>query len=172
MTPTYVALGSNLGNPEVQLQQAVVALSALSQTRLTALSCIYRSRALGPEQQPDYLNAVIKLSTALPPTALLNALQHIERQQGRTRSEHWGPRTLDLDILLYGELQVASQHLTIPHPQMQNRDFVLYPLREVSDGNLVLPNGTDIDTLLRQCPDNGLIKTHCRLRPMSPTQRL
>ena len=108
MTPVYIALGSNLGNPEVQLRKAVAALEALPDTQLDQLSDIYRSVAVGPKMQPDYLNAVIRLATKLSPTKLLNALQKIEQDQGRIREERWGPRTLDLDILLYGDQQVAS----------------------------------------------------------------
>ena len=164
MTPAYIALGSNLRNPELQLRKAVVALEALPDTRLDRVSGIYRSVAVGPGGQPDYLNAVILLATLLSPTALLDALQRIEQDQGRIRGVHWGPRTLDLDMLLYGDLQIASGRLTIPHPRMQQRDFVLYPLREISNTDLVLPNGTDIDTLLRQCPGNRLVRTRYQLR--------
>jgi len=164
MTPVYVALGSNLRNPESQLRSAVVALEALPDTRLDRVSSIYRSAAVGPGEQPDYLNAVILLATRLTPAALLDALQQIEQDQGRIRDTRWGPRTLDLDILLYGDLQVTSVRLTIPHPRMQQRDFVLYPLREISNTNLVLPDGSDIDTLLRQCPTDGLVKTQFQLR--------
>jgi 2-amino-4-hydroxy-6-hydroxymethyldihydropteridine diphosphokinase len=169
MTPVYIALGSNLGNPEVQLRKAVAALEALPDTQLDQLSDIYRSVAVGPKIQPDYLNAVIRLATNLSPTKLLNALQKIEQDQGRIREERWGPRTLDLDILLYGDQQVASEKLTIPHPRMRERDFVLYPLREISNTNLVLPDGTDIDTLLQQCSDNGLVRTTYQLRATQPT---
>jgi 2-amino-4-hydroxy-6-hydroxymethyldihydropteridine diphosphokinase len=170
MTPVYIALGSNLGNPEVQLRRAVTALETLPDTQLDQMSGVYRSVAVGPKMQPDYLNAVIQLATKLSPTNLLDALQKIEQDQDRIRDERWGPRTLDLDILLYGDLQVASERLTIPHPLMQERDFVLYPLREISNTNLVLPDGTDIGTLLRQCPDNGLVRTNYQLRATQPTQ--
>jgi 2-amino-4-hydroxy-6-hydroxymethyldihydropteridine diphosphokinase len=169
MTPVYIALGSNLGNPEVQLRKAVVALETLPDTQLDQLSDIYRSVAVGAKMQPNYLNAVIRLATKLSPTKLLNALQKIEQDQGRIREERWGPRTLDLDILLYGDQQVASEKLTIPHPRMRERDFVLYPLREISNTNLVLPDGSDIDTLLRQCSDNGLVRTTYQLRATQPT---
>ena len=170
MTRVYIALGSNLGNPEVQLRRAVAALETLADTQLNHLSGVYRSVAVGSRMQPDYLNAVVQLATKLSPTNLLNALQKIEQDQDRIRDQRWGPRTLDLDILLYGDLQVASERLTIPHPLMQERDFVLYPLREISNTNLKLPGGTDIDTLLRQCPDNGLVRTNYQLRATQPTQ--
>ncbi len=91
-------------------------------------------------------------------------MQQIEQQQGRVRDVRWGPRTLDLDLLLYGDLNITSLQLTVPHPRMQQRDFVLYPLREISGTNLVLPDGSDLDTLLQHCPGNGLVKTRYQLR--------
>lgn len=162
--PAYIALGSNLGNPKRQLRQAVAALEKLPDSRLQRVSSIYRSIALGPKNQPDYLNAVVLLATSLPPVALLNALQSIEQQQGRVRDVVWGPRTLDLDLLLYGDMRIESARLSIPHPRMQQRNFVLYPLREISDTNLTLPGSMDLDTLMRQCPADGLVKTPDQLR--------
>jgi 2-amino-4-hydroxy-6-hydroxymethyldihydropteridine diphosphokinase len=142
----------------------------LPDTRMTRVSSIYRSAAVGPGVQPDYLNAVLLLDTKLSAPALLDALQHIEQAQGRVRDIRWGPRNLDLDLLLYGEANITSVHLTVPHPRMQERNFVLYPLREISDTNLVMPNGTDLETLLRQCPGNGLVKTRYQLRMNDPTK--
>ena len=104
----YIGLGSNLDNPESQLKTAIEALPGLPQTRLQARSSLYRSAPMGPQDQPDYLNAVVQLSTGLEPEALLDKLQGIEQAQGRVRAQHWGPRTLDLDILLYGEDVVAT----------------------------------------------------------------
>jgi 2-amino-4-hydroxy-6-hydroxymethyldihydropteridine diphosphokinase len=164
MTPAYIALGSNLRRPRSQLQQAVAALEVLPDTEVVRVSSIYRSTALGPGTQPDYLNAVLLLATKQSPLALLDAMQQIEQEQGRVRNIRWGPRTLDLDLLLYGEMKIASLTLTVPHPQMQQRNFVLYPLREISDTNLILPDGSDLDTLLRQCPRNGLVKTRYQIR--------
>jgi 2-amino-4-hydroxy-6-hydroxymethyldihydropteridine diphosphokinase len=164
MTPAYIALGSNLLSPECQLRKAVSALNALPDSSLQRVSSIYRSAALGPGEQPDYLNAVALLATRLSPLAVLDALQHIEHQQGRVRDVVWGPRTLDLDLLLYGELEIQSARLTVPHPRMQERNFVLYPLREISDTNLTLPDGSDIDALLRQCPADGLVRTELGLQ--------
>jgi 2-amino-4-hydroxy-6-hydroxymethyldihydropteridine diphosphokinase len=164
MTSAYIALGSNLCQPQSQLNTAVAALELLPDTELVRVSSVYRSAAVGPGAQPDYLNAVLLLATTLRPLALLAAMQHIEQQQGRVRDVAWGPRTLDLDLLLYGDLIITSLQLTVPHPRMQQRDFVLYPLREISDTNLVLPDGSDLDTLLQQCPGNGLAKTRYRLR--------
>jgi 2-amino-4-hydroxy-6-hydroxymethyldihydropteridine diphosphokinase len=158
MTPTYIALGSNLKNPEQQLNSAVKAMSMLADSQVDRVSSFYRSRAIGPGTQPDYLNAVLCLLTDLPPVTLLQALQEIELDQGRERSERWAPRTLDLDLLLYGEQTLNTEKLTIPHPRMHVRDFVLYPLREISDTNLMLPNGIDLDTLIQQCPADSMAR--------------
>ncbi len=163
MKPAYVALGSNLGDPEKQLCTAVNALAALSECQLDGVSSVYRSAALGPGTQPDYLNAVVRLHTALNAEALLDALQQIEQQQGRIRDVTWGPRTLDLDLLLYDDQTITSPRLTVPHPQMQHRHFVLYPLREIGGDTLVLPGGTALDALLQHCPEEGLVKTPYQL---------
>lgn len=159
MTPTYIALGSNLQAPERQLRLAAIALGRLPDSNIERLSSIYRSAPVGPGEQSDYLNAVICLTTTLTPTELLTALQHIEQEQGRERGERWGPRTLDLDLLLYGDLTIASATLTVPHPRMHERNFVLYPLLEISDTTLTLPDGRDLETLLQQCPRGRLVKT-------------
>ena len=159
MTPAYIALGSNLCDPVTQLSKALAALAQLQATRVERISSVYRSAAVGPGIQPDYFNAVLLITTELSPIALLDATQQIESQQGRLRDIRWGARTLDIDLLLYGALQIDSLRLTIPHPRMQERNFVLYPLREISDTNLMLPNGTHLDTLLQQCTSADLIRT-------------
>jgi 2-amino-4-hydroxy-6-hydroxymethyldihydropteridine diphosphokinase len=164
MTPAYIALGSNLRRPQSQLGKAVAALAVLPHTQLVRVSSVYRSAAVGPGAQPDYLNAVLLLATKLAPMALLDAMQQIELDQGRVRDTRWGPRTLDLDLLLYGDIKITSSRLIVPHPRMQQRDFVLYPLREISDTNLVLPDGSDLDTLLQHCPADNLVRTQYQLR--------
>ncbi|MEA3242555.1 MAG: 2-amino-4-hydroxy-6-hydroxymethyldihydropteridine diphosphokinase [Pseudomonadota bacterium] len=151
----YIGLGSNLDNPESQLKTAIEALTGLPQTRLQARSSLYRSAPMGPQDQPDYLNAVVQLSTGLEPEALLDKLQGIEQAQGRVRAQHWGPRTLDLDILLYGEDVVATERLKIPHPGIAERSFVLYPLAEIN-GQLEIPELGGVGSLMEQCPDAGL----------------
>jgi 2-amino-4-hydroxy-6-hydroxymethyldihydropteridine diphosphokinase len=155
MAVAYIALGSNLQQPARQLTLALDALDRLPDTTLAAVSGIYRSAAVGPGTQPDYLNAVARLQTGLAPLALLHALQEIEQAQGRERGIRWGPRTLDLDILLYDQLQLRSDELRLPHPAMRERPFVLYPLAEL-DPALVLPCGTALGTLLAACPAVGL----------------
>lgn len=165
MTPAYIGLGSNLCDPQRQLQSALRAVAALADSRLVQVSSAYRSAAVGPGEQPDYLNAVLRLDTVLAPLALLRALQDIEREQGRIRTVRWGPRSLDLDILLYGELQLDTPILTIPHPGLAQRHFVLYPLAEIGGRNLVLPDGTVLGTLLARCPEAELVKTGLQLAP-------
>ena len=151
----YIGLGSNLDNPESQLKTAIEALTGLPKTRLQARSSLYLSAPMGPQDQPDYLNAVVQLSTGLEPEALLDKLQGIEQAQGRVRAQHWGPRTLDLDILLYGEDVVATERLKIPHPGIAERSFVLYPLAEIN-GQLEIPGLGGVGSLMEQCPDAGL----------------
>lgn len=156
MTPVWLAIGSNLAEPLRQVDAALAALAALPHTRLTACSSYYRSRPLGPQDQPDYLNAVVGFDTGLSPETLLQHTQTIERQQGRVRkANRWGPRTLDLDIMLFGDLQIHTERLTIPHYDMQNREFMLYPLAELAPG-LVFPDGQRLAALLARVPLNGL----------------
>ncbi len=169
MTAAYIALGSNLQDPLTQLRYAVAAINKLPDSQVERSSSIYRSAPLGTVAQPDYLNAVLLLATALPPLRLLDALQQIEQAQGRVRGVRWGPRTLDLDILLYGDLKIDSPRLTVPHPAMQQRNFVLCPLLEISDANLVLPDGTVLDTLVAACPGNNLEKTSLQFKKIVPT---
>ncbi|NND66612.1 MAG: 2-amino-4-hydroxy-6-hydroxymethyldihydropteridine diphosphokinase [Halioglobus sp.] len=163
MSRAYIGLGSNLDNPLAQLRRATKTLAALRETTLARTSSIYSSRAVGPGAQPDYLNAAVALDTALEPLALLRELQAIEDTQGRRRAERWGARTLDLDLLLYDDLVLETTELTLPHPRLAERDFVLYPLAEISDTRTVLPGGADIDTLIAGCADNGLSHTGWQL---------
>jgi 2-amino-4-hydroxy-6-hydroxymethyldihydropteridine diphosphokinase len=163
MITAYIALGSNLQNPEHQLRSAVTALAALPDSRLQQVSSVYRSAAVGPGAQPDYLNAVARLLTTLPPETLLDALQRQEQAQGRTRNIRWQARTLDLDILLYGSAIIDTERLRIPHGALGQRNFVLYPLLQVCPANFVLPDGTDLDTLVHDCPVGDLEKTGLQL---------
>ncbi|PKM19117.1 MAG: 2-amino-4-hydroxy-6-hydroxymethyldihydropteridine diphosphokinase [Gammaproteobacteria bacterium HGW-Gammaproteobacteria-15] len=162
MTPLrcYIGLGANLEQPVAQLQQAVQALKQLPHSTLVAVSGFYGSKPMGPQDQPDYVNAVAAIDTTLTPEQLLDALQQIEQQQGRKRkAERWGPRTLDLDILLYGNQVIATERLTVPHYGLRVREFVLYPLYEIAP-QLNLPDGTVLSSLLAQVPLNGLQKLH------------
>ena len=153
----YVGLGSNLENPRQQVSTALVELSQMSGCALLASSSLYRSDPVGPAGQPDYINAVALLETRLAPEALLDQLQTIEQQHQRVRRIHWGPRTLDLDIILYNNLLLKSARLTIPHPFATERNFVLWPLAELSP-ELILPNGRSISDLLVACPLGTLEK--------------
>jgi len=139
LVTAYIGLGSNLGDPQSQLRRALEALAEVPGSRLVRVSALYRSEPLGPPGQPDYLNAVAVLETTLRPLELLAALHAIEERQGRVRAERWGARTLDLDLLLYGDLALDSPALTLPHPEMINRSFVLQPLAEVAGEELHLP---------------------------------
>ena len=156
MNKVYIALGSNLANPQAQLTAALQALNALSDSRLTVVSSFYQSKPLGPQDQPDYVNAVACLETSLAPLALLDELQRIEHEQGRIRLRRWGERTLDLDILLYADHIIQSERLTVPHYDMHQREFVIIPLVEIAP-HLVLPNGQSIQTLAQKFADYHMV---------------
>ena len=134
MTRALLGLGSNMGEPRRQLTEAIIAMSGLPETRLARHSSFYRTAPVGFADQPEFLNAVAALDTRLAPGALLEGLQGIERRHHRERSFPNAPRTLDLDLLLFGEEQIARPGLTVPHPRMQERAFVLQPLLELDPG--------------------------------------
>jgi 2-amino-4-hydroxy-6-hydroxymethyldihydropteridine diphosphokinase len=158
MVTVYIGLGSNLAEPILQVGQAVAQLANLAQVELLVVSSLYRSSPMGPAEQPDYINAVAKLATSLPAEVLLDALQHLELQAGRIRkSERWGARVLDLDVLLYGDQIISTKRLTVPHYGMQQREFVLLPLAEIAP-ELVLPDGAKVAELAHQIPRNGLAR--------------
>ncbi|WP_432471086.1 2-amino-4-hydroxy-6-hydroxymethyldihydropteridine diphosphokinase [Amphritea sp. HPY] len=144
----YIGLGSNLDSPREQVSSALTELTQLPQCRNLKHSSLYRSDPVGPAGQPDYINAVACLETCLSPLHLLDALQGIEQAHQRVRIQHWGPRTLDLDLLLYGDQVIQNQRLTVPHAFMKVRNFVLYPLAEIAP-NLSLPDGTQLLILLK-----------------------
>ena len=132
MTIVYVGIGSNLADPVRQVSAALRELDVLPHTRLVKQSSLYRSAPVGHDEQPDYVNAVAQLETALPAERLLAELHEIEARHGRTRSFPNSPRTLDLDLLLYGDAVLALSALTVPHPRMHERAFVLKPLLEIA----------------------------------------
>lgn len=156
MALAYIGLGSNLEDPLAQVRRALDELAEIPQTSLLSRSSIYSSHAVGPEQ-PDYINAVALLDTQLAPLALLDALQAIEQAHQRVRIQHWGPRTLDLDLLLYSDQIIEEERLTVPHPYLTQRSFVLYPLADITP-NLHLPDGTPLADLLSRCPADGLLR--------------
>ncbi|MDM2734039.1 2-amino-4-hydroxy-6-hydroxymethyldihydropteridine diphosphokinase [Citrobacter sp. Ct235] len=148
MTLVYIALGSNLASPLEQVNAAVNAIRELPESRVIAVSSFYRTPPLGPQDQPDYLNAAVALETTLEPETLLDHTQRIELQQGRVRkAERWGPRTLDLDIMLFGDRIINSERLTVPHYDMKNRGFMLWPLFEIAP-DLHFPDGISLQQVL------------------------
>lgn len=152
----YIGLGGNLGDAVERLRAARAAVGALPGVRELACSSLYRSTPMGPPGQPDYVNAVMAVATTLSPLALLDALQAVESAFGRVRTgERWGPRTLDLDILLYGRETLAGERLTLPHPGITEREFVLYPLREIAP-ELEIPGRGLLSERVAQCPRRGL----------------
>ncbi len=152
----YVALGSNLDGPAGQVRRAIAELGRAPSIHLRRVSRLYRSPPLGPAGQPDYINAVAEAETGLSPQALLAALQAMELAQGRVRTGgRWGPRPLDLDILLYADRRIHTPDLRIPHPRMAERAFVLYPLYEIAPG-LEIPGCGPLRRLLHDCPPKGL----------------
>ena len=149
MSIVYIALGSNLNMPIQQLKLAIQAMADVPDTEIKKVSSFYQSQPLGPQDQPDYVNAVACLETELSPLALLDALQNIENEQGRIRLRRWGERTLDLDILLYDNQIIHNERLTVPHYDMQNREFVIVPLYEISP-ELTLPDSVPLQQLVKR----------------------
>lgn len=131
----YLGLGANLGDAQATLHAAIDALRALPNSCIVGLSSFYRSAPI-EASGPDYINAVVALTTTLPPLALLHAVQAIEQAHGRERPYHNAPRTLDIDLLLYGDVQINTTELTLPHPRLTERAFVLYPLAEFAPASL------------------------------------
>ena len=156
MIDVYIGLGSNMAEPQTQIEHALQALSQLNESRVVSCSSLYTSKPMGPQNQANYVNGVAYLQTTLAAMALLAECQKIEQQQGRERSgQVWGPRTLDLDILLYGQELIRQPNLVVPHYGMKQREFVLYPLHEIAP-ELHLPCGSPLAELLASCPLNGL----------------
>ena len=156
ITTVYIGIGSNLAEPLTPVRHAITALKAIPASTLLAVSPWYGSHPVGgPAGQPDYINGVACLQTRLAPHALLDALQTIEQQQSRERHTRWGARTLDLDLLLYDDQLIHDERLTVPHPRMAERAFVLAPLADIAP-QLVLPNGCSVTSLLSQLSTTGL----------------
>jgi 2-amino-4-hydroxy-6-hydroxymethyldihydropteridine diphosphokinase len=132
MNVCYLSLGSNQKSPERQIRQAIESLKNLPHSFITKISNLHWTKAWGLQVQQDFCNAVIEMVTVLPPQRVLSYCQRIETQQGRVRKKHWGPRVIDIDIILYGNRRINTQHLSIPHPYFLQRDFVLDPLLEIN----------------------------------------
>ncbi len=154
----YIGLGSNLADPAKQIRSATQKIRRFDGVREFAFSSLYHSSPMGPQDQPDYINAVMSVNTSLSAIALLHCLQEIENVHGRIRTgQRWGARTLDLDLLIYGEQKIDQIELTVPHVGIAERAFVLYPLFEISP-ELVIPGLGSVSALIAQCPREGLVK--------------
>lgn len=151
----YIGLGSNLGDPEAQLRKALQCLDALADTQVESVSPLFRTAPVGPQDQPEFLNAVAHLRTRVPADALLSLLKDIEQQIGRTPTRHWGERVIDLDILDYEGTVLHAPHLILPHAHIGERGFVLVPLHAIAPA-LVLADGRKIESLYRICNKDGI----------------
>ena len=156
MDKIFIGLGSNLDEPLLQLENAIESLKIIKDSEVINVSGFYRSQPMGPQDQPDYINAVAEMKTTLSAEQLLNALQKIENEQGRVRVQRWGARTLDLDILLFGDEVINTERLTVPHNGIKERNFVLYPLNDLLDENVKIPNMGILKELLNSCSIDGL----------------
>lgn len=154
-TPAYIGIGSNMANPPAQVAAAFAALAVLPDTRLVLRSSLYQSRPFGPEPQDDYVNAVAGLLTQLAAQQLLAELHNIETAHGRQRRVRWGPRTLDLDLLVHGQQRSADAQLILPHPGIAERNFVLYPLAEIAS-ELCIPGVGRVAVLASRVSDQGI----------------
>ncbi len=156
MDNVFIGLGSNLNHPQLQLNSAIENLKEIKESQLLNISDFYQSEPMGPQEQPDYINAVVEMSTALTAEQLLHELQEIENKQGRVREQRWGARTLDLDILLFGNEIINTEYLTVPHYGISERNFVLYPLSDLVDSTFKIPNAAMMSELLAACPVTGI----------------
>ena len=156
MNKVYIGLGSNLCEPLKQITDALQSLSQLDSIRDIHVSPLYASKPVGPQDQPDYVNAVALFHTQLTPIEVLDTLQSIEQQHNRVRDRHWGPRTLDLDVLLFNNEVIDHPRLTVPHPQMLLRGFVIKPLADITP-TMRLPNGKTVTAHLTQLDTTDLV---------------
>jgi 2-amino-4-hydroxy-6-hydroxymethyldihydropteridine diphosphokinase len=154
----YIGIGSNLDDPVKQVKEALEELDTIPDSILIGKSGLYASKPMGPADQPEYVNAVAALDTLLSPEELLQALQKIEQRLGREPGgEKWGPRVIDLDLLLYGKKKISTDTLTVPHPGMHERDFVIIPLAEIA-GNMSIPGKGQLSTLIAACENHSVKK--------------
>jgi 2-amino-4-hydroxy-6-hydroxymethyldihydropteridine diphosphokinase len=153
----FIGLGANLGDPQAQVRRAIAAIASLPRTRLLAASSLYRSAPLGVGEQPDFINAVAQVETASTPRELLDELITVEARFGRDRPFPGAPRTLDLDLLLYGDRLIDEPGLVVPHPRMHQRAFVLLPLAEIA-ADISVPRKGSVKTLLAACRNQKVSK--------------
>ena len=163
MISCYIGLGSNLNQPADQLRAACAGLQTIPKSNLICASSVYRTSPVGKLDQPDFLNATVKLDTELSVLSLFETLQEIEKIQGRIRSERWGARNIDIDILLFGDKTLSNPRLTIPHPRLHLRLFVLTPLVEICGPSMRLPSGFVLKQVIEDCPPGRVEKTKIRL---------
>ena len=154
----YIGIGSNLDDPVGKVKEALEELDAIPDSLLISQSSLYASKPMGPADQPDYVNAVAGIDTLLSPVELLQELQKIEQDLGRARAgERWGPRVIDLDLLLYGGKVISTDSLTVPHPGLHERDFVIIPLAEIA-GNLTIPGKGPLSNLIVSCENHSVTR--------------
>ena len=156
MTEAVIGLGSNLDNPEQQVLQALKELNGIPGTRILRTSSLYSSVPVGPQDQPDFVNAVALIKTELEPEPLLDALQDLENRHRRVRQRRWGPRTLDLDVLFFGKRIIDTSRLRVPHPEFRNRVFTVIPLLEIMPDFLMPPENTPLRDLTELLPERDL----------------
>lgn len=156
MAIVYIGLGSNMGDCLQIINTAIESLGLMKSTNLIKTSSLYISKPIGQIEQENYINAVSKLETSLTSLQLLNKLQALENDSGRVRNERWGPRTLDLDILMYNDEIIRTSCLTVPHPEMANRSFVLVPLAEI-EPDCVIPKVGTVNSLIKKINLNNLV---------------
>lgn len=149
----YIGLGSNLEQPYQQIKSAIIAIDNLSDTSVVADSGYFKSKPMGPENQPDYVNAVVELHTSLSAVELLEQCQAIEQRQGRIKTRHWGERTIDLDILIFADTQIETGNLTLPHPGICQRDFVYMPLLKLRP-DIVVPGKGVLEKIVKSVTEN------------------
>lgn len=156
MVRAYIGLGSNMGRPLENLRRSLELINESGQAKITRVSTVYRTEPVGYEKQDWFYNAVAEVETDLLPEELLRLLQETENKLGRVRTVRWGPRIIDLDILIYGDEQISTEDLEVPHPRMAERAFVLVPLAEIA-GNMVLANGQSVEKVLKNLDDDKKI---------------
>ncbi len=159
MTPVYLGLGGNVGRREEMLALAVAGLDAHPAVRVRSRSSLYETEPVGPADQSWYLNAVLGAETSLPPVELLALCKQIERDLGREQGVRWGPRPIDIDILLIGDSRISTGRLVVPHPELKNRAFVLVPLAEIAP-SLVLPGGDTAAAVLSRLVDSHQVRLY------------
>jgi 2-amino-4-hydroxy-6-hydroxymethyldihydropteridine diphosphokinase len=153
--PAYVAVGSNLDQPQARVAEALARLALLSSTRLVLRSRLYETRPMGPQNQPNFINAAAGLLTQLTPRQVLGQLLRIEAEMGRNRQQRWGPRLIDLDLVWMVDGKIDEPGLTVPHPGVSTRNFVLYPLADIAP-TLAIPGHGNVTELLRRAGGEGI----------------